>query len=45
MSADETGKLQRRHKSLKIGMQQLTAINKKLRAAVSKCKHGIFKGY
>ena len=45
MSADETGKLQRRHKSLKIGMQQLTAINKKLRAAVSKCKHGIIEEY
>ena len=45
LSAVETGKLQERHNSLRMGMQQLTALNKKMRAAVNECKHGIIKGY
>ena len=45
LSAVETGKLQERRNSLRMGMQQLTALNKKMRAAVNECKHGIIKGY
>ena len=45
VSAVETGKLQERIDRLKTGMRQLMVIKKKLRAAVSKCEHGIIEGY
>ena len=41
----ETGKFQQRSDSLKLGLRQLKAINKKPRAAVDECKYGKINGY
>ena len=43
--AVKIGKLQQRSNSLKMGMRQLAVINKKLRAAMSKCEHRKLKEY
>ena len=45
VSAVKTRKFQQRSNSLKVGAQRLTAINKKLRAAVSRCEDRMIKGY